>query len=175
MADQDDRWLPPSQGSPPGEEPSEGAPGTRAAPEQPGSGWGAPAPATSATGPEPGSGKAVASLVLGILGLPFLCPLVVPSILALVFGYGARGAYDRWGGQSSNRGMATAGIVLGWIGVAFAVVIVALIIVFAATGDLTRDSDGDDMPDWLDEDENDPRVSLIAPVARAGLRALTGL
>ena len=63
--------------------------------------------------PRATSGKAIASLVLGIIGLtgiPF-----VASLIALVLGYSARTeirAEHQKGGE-----LATAGIVLGWVGV----------------------------------------------------------
>jgi hypothetical protein len=78
--------------------------------------------------------KAIASFVLGVLGLtavPF-----VGSLLALVFGYTARQELDRAASPDEGRGLAIAGIVLGWVGVAtmavavlafFAVMLVALV------------------------------------------------
>jgi hypothetical protein len=76
------------------------------------------------------SGKAIASLVLGVGG--FLIFPVVLSILAIIFGRSAKrdiAARPGLGGE----GMATAGIVLGWIGVALTVVgIVILVLVLAA-------------------------------------------
>ena len=61
--------------------------------------------------PSPGvNGLAVASLVLGILWLYW-----IGSILALVFGYIAkRQIRER---SQGGAGLATAGIVLGWVGV----------------------------------------------------------
>lgn len=56
---------------------------------------------------------AVASMVLGILWL-----WGIGAILALVFGYSAKSQIDRSGGTETGRGMAVAGIVLGWIGIA---------------------------------------------------------
>jgi len=64
------------------------------------------------------SGEAIAALVLGICGLCVL-PLLGP-VLALVFGYRARAEVDRSRGRTGGRGMAVAGIVLGWVGLAFA-------------------------------------------------------
>jgi len=58
-------------------------------------------------------GNAVASLVLGILGItviPFIC-----SILAIILGRASIGDARKRGERSS--GMATAGVILGWIGV----------------------------------------------------------
>jgi hypothetical protein len=57
------------------------------------------------------NGAATASLVFGILGL-LLGPLSIP---ALVLGYRARSAGAR-PGQPPDTGLATAGIVLGWVG-----------------------------------------------------------
>ena len=79
------------------------------------------------------SGKSTAALVLGILGL-VLCPFIC-SILALVFGYQGRREIDASGGRMSGRGNATAGIVLGWIGVAFLVLLVVLIVIGLLAGD----------------------------------------
>lgn len=59
------------------------------------------------------NGLAIASLVLGILWLYW-----IGSILALIFGYRARRQIDESNGAQGGRGLATAGIILGWIGVA---------------------------------------------------------
>ena len=61
--------------------------------------------------------KATTAMVLGIIGL-FCIPFVF-SVLALVLGLQARAEIDRSGGAYRNRGMATAGIVLGIIGLVF--------------------------------------------------------
>lgn len=66
---------------------------------------------------------AIASMVLGIVWI-----YGIGSVLALIFGYQAKAQIDRSGGRESGRGMAIAGIVLGWIGVAG----ILLLIVFAA-------------------------------------------
>ena len=60
--------------------------------------------------PQRTNGMAIASMVLGILWLYW-----IGSILALVFGYVARKQIRERG--EAGGGMATAGIVLGWIGV----------------------------------------------------------
>lgn len=72
-------------------------------------GTGAPAPVTT-------NGFAVASLVLGIVWA-----MGIGSILALVFGYIGKSQIDGSGGTQTGRGLAIAGIVLGWVGVAFIV------------------------------------------------------
>lgn len=69
------------------------------------------------------SGFAVASLVLGILWV-----MGLGSILALVFGYIAKGQIDASGGRQTGRGMAVAGVVLGWVGVAATIVMIVLMI-----------------------------------------------
>src|SRR4030095_17032574 len=58
------------------------------------------------------NGFSIAALALGILWVWW-----VGSILALIFGYVAKSQIDRSHGTESGRGMAIAGIVLGWIGV----------------------------------------------------------
>lgn len=70
------------------------------------------------------NGLAVASLVLGLLWLWWL-----GSVLALVFGYIGKNQIDRSGGHESGRGMAIAGIVLGWIGIATLTLILVLVAV----------------------------------------------
>ena len=69
--------------------------------------------------PPPNNGMAVASMVLGIVGLVMI-PVVGP-ILALVFGYLAKGSIDRSEGREGGRSMAAAGIVLGYVGLALSV------------------------------------------------------
>lgn len=65
---------------------------------------------------------AIAALVCGIV---FGCG--VGSILALVFGYMGRSQIDASGGAQEGRGMAVAGIVLGWIGVG---ILIAYIVIY---------------------------------------------
>jgi uncharacterized membrane protein len=78
----------------------------------------------------PTSGLAVASLVLGVGGLVVL-PLI-GSILAIIFGYMARRDIRQRPDEISGDGVALAGIVTGWIGVAFAVL--GLVVVGAVLG-----------------------------------------
>jgi hypothetical protein len=56
--------------------------------------------------------------------------------LALVFGYKARREIAASGGMQTGRGMATAGIVLGWvwIGIAVTYVVVVIIVAIANSG-----------------------------------------
>ena len=73
------------------------------------------------------NGMAIASMVLGILWLYW-----IGSILALIFGYVAKKQIDTSGGRQGGRGMATAGIVLGWVGVGF----LSLVILIGVVGAL---------------------------------------
>jgi Domain of unknown function (DUF4190) len=75
------------------------------------------------------SGFSIAALVLGILWLYW-----VGSILALIFGYIAKGQIDRSGGTVTGRGMAIAGIVLGWIGVGTLILFIVLIAAGTVSG-----------------------------------------
>jgi uncharacterized membrane protein len=75
------------------------------------------------------SGKAIASLVLGIGG--FLIFPVVLSILAIVFGRSAKREIAERPGLG-GAGLATAGIVLGWIGVALTVIAVLFVVLVVA-------------------------------------------
>ena len=79
-------------------------------------------------GPKSVNGMAVASMVLGILWIYW-----VGSILALVFGYIARKQIDKSSGTQSGRGMAIAGIVLGWVGIGTLAFFVVVAIISAAT------------------------------------------
>jgi len=72
---------------------------------------------------------AIASMVLGIIWLYW-----VGSILALIFGYQAKREIRDSGGRIGGSGMATAGIVLGWIGVGTAVLGLLFAIVASSSG-----------------------------------------
>jgi hypothetical protein len=69
-------------------------------------------------GPSGNSGKAVTALVCGILSIVICGGLVVPAVLAIVFGVQGRREIDSSNGRLTGRGMATAGLVLGIIGLA---------------------------------------------------------
>ena len=73
------------------------------------------------------NGLAIASMVLGIVWI-----YGIGAVLALIFGYQAKAQIDRSGGRESGRGMAIAGIVLGWIGIA-GILLMILIFAVAAT------------------------------------------
>ena len=67
------------------------------------------------------NGYAIASMVLGILWL-----WCVGSLLALIFGYVSLRQIRERG--EAGRGMAIAGIVLGWIGVVLAIILIIVVI-----------------------------------------------
>jgi hypothetical protein len=75
------------------------------------------------------SGTAVASLVFGIL-----CWVMLPfigALLAVVLGHSARSEIRRMPpGTIDGEGMALAGLILGWIHLAFFLAIVAFIFLF---------------------------------------------
>jgi hypothetical protein len=77
------------------------------------------------------NGYAIASMVLGIVWA-----YGVGSVLALVFGYMAKREIRESNDSQGGAGMATAGIILGWIGVAGVVIFtLAIIIIAAASSD----------------------------------------
>jgi len=86
--------------------PPAAAPPPPAAP--PGAAW-QPAPTTY----QRTNGMAIASLVLGVL----FC-FAITGILAVIFGNVALNRIDASQGAEKGRGLAIAGIVLGWIGIA---------------------------------------------------------
>ena len=68
----------------------------------------------------PNSGTAIVSLIFGILGLTFF-PLI-GSIVALITGYSARNEIRESMGTLGGGGMATAGIIMGWVGIGLALI-----------------------------------------------------
>lgn len=73
---------------------------------------------------------ALTSMILGILGIVFTG--ILTGIPAIIFGYSGRRQIAERQPYEDGGGMATAGIVLGWISVAITVLaIIAVIIVFA--------------------------------------------
>jgi predicted acyltransferase len=78
------------------------------------------------------SGLAIASLVTGIGGLTVI-PLL-GSIVAIILGYMARNDIRQRSGQVTGEGMATAGIVMGWIGIGLGVLGLLGIVGFSICG-----------------------------------------
>jgi hypothetical protein len=75
------------------------------------------------------NGLAVAGMVLGILWLYW-----IGSILALIFGYVAKGQIDASNGQQGGGGMAIAAIVLGWVGIGIFLLFLILGVSIASGG-----------------------------------------
>ena len=83
--------------------------------------------------PVPTSGKALASMVLGILG-----GFWITAILALVFGYQARSEIKQAKGHLAGDEMARAGIILGWVYAPFLAIIPIMIVAAIAIPNLLR-------------------------------------
>ncbi|MFJ8745028.1 DUF4190 domain-containing protein [Embleya sp. NPDC127516] len=84
--------------------------------------------------PQPGTnGLAIASMILGIVWIYW-----IGSLLAVIFGHIALAQTERTGQQ--GRGMAIAGVVLGWIGMALLALVIVIVVL---------DSDGHDYSDHL--------------------------
>ncbi|QTE30787.1 DUF4190 domain-containing protein [Pengzhenrongella sicca] len=71
------------------------------------------------------------ALVLGIVSFVLSCGLFT-GIPAIIVGTMAKRAVAE--GQANNRGMAVAGVVLGWISTVLSVLVIVGIIIIAATG-----------------------------------------
>ena len=139
---------PPSSSPPAGQEPPPPPPSPAPYSPPPGAPpptYGAPPPPPNPYGPQfpqqgpyyPGyppqpyvvrktNGFAIASLILGVIWMYW-----VGSILALIFGYIGKNQIDNSNNTQDGRGLAIAGIVLGWIGVA---ALIIFIIAVAASG-----------------------------------------
>ena len=81
-----------------------------------------PAPGQPAGAASQINGLAIASVLVAVLWFAGL-----GAALALVFGYRARGQIKNSAGRQTGSGLATAGIILGWIGIAIVVTVVILI------------------------------------------------
>jgi uncharacterized protein DUF4190 len=82
-------------------------------------------------------GTAVVAMILGIISFTLSCgPLT--GIPALILGYKSRRQIDSDPNRYDGRGMATAGIILGWIGTilcgGFWLVYLVVIVIAAASG-----------------------------------------
>jgi len=83
------------------------------------------------SGQQTTNGLAVTSMILGIVSFAFgLGFLIIPLILAIVFGHIAIGQINR-NPQSTGKGMAIAGLIMGYIGIAIAALFFIVIFAFA--------------------------------------------
>jgi hypothetical protein len=83
--------------------------------------------AAAADPPPPGQPAAAFSQVNGLAIASLLLALLwfagIGAVLALIFGYRARSQIKKSAGTQTGSGLATAGIILGWIGITLPVVI----------------------------------------------------
>ena len=79
---------------------------------------------------EEGKGMAIASLVIGILSVTCCCGGILPSILAVVFGFISKSQ------KKENNGMALAGIILGFVGIVIGIVSLVYLFVSGTYQDL---------------------------------------
>jgi Domain of unknown function (DUF4190) len=71
------------------------------------------------------NGMSVASLVLGIVGVVLFGLFMIPNILAVIFGFVGISQINGAQGTQGGRGLAIAWIVLGFVGIAFFLLVVA--------------------------------------------------
>jgi hypothetical protein len=76
------------------------------------------------------SGLAITSLVFGILSL--CCTAFVPAIVAIICGHISRGQIKKSEGSIGGGGVAMAGLILGYIGLAFSILAVVFWTMFGA-------------------------------------------
>ena len=74
---------------------------------------------TTADAANSNNGMAIASLVMGIIGIPMACSIIVPG-LAVIFGGVAIYQINQSNGSAGGKGMAIAGLICGSIGVVIA-------------------------------------------------------
>ncbi len=72
----------------------------------------------------PANPKAIASLVCGCVGIVVCCSFGIPSLIAVIFGHLAKTEIKNSSGQQGGEGMAVAGLITGYIGLAFGCVTV---------------------------------------------------
>ena len=93
--------------------------------------------------PPPNSGKAIAAMVLGIVGIVGLCFYglgLVAAILAVVFGFLARSEVKRSQGALGGAGMAMAGLVTGFVGIGLFVLGLVVFVLFFVVGNTVQSS-----------------------------------
>lgn len=118
------------------------------------------------------NGLAIASLILGLVGIG------IGHVLALFFGYKAKRQIEHSGGAQRGRGLAIAGIVLGWIGVT---AIVGLLIAWASLRFYWHNEAMEAVEAVIRtqeefESDNPNRISLaFAPLIDRGFEANEGL
>ena len=86
--------------------------------------------------PPPTSGMAIISLISSIAGLTILP--TIGSIIGLILGYMAKRQIVESRGATGGSGLAQAGIIIGWIGIALAMVGICIAAaIFLSAGGIT--------------------------------------
>jgi len=78
--------------------------------------------------PAPTDGKAIASMILGIVSI-FLCLGILSGIPAVILGHLSLSNIRKSMGRLQGNGMATTGLIMGYIGIAFGLLIVPAIVI----------------------------------------------
>ncbi len=68
------------------------------------------------------SGLAIASLVCGIGA--YIIPILIPAIIAVITGHMAKKEIRAGGGTVTGNGMATAGLILGYLNIALFILVI---------------------------------------------------
>jgi hypothetical protein len=127
------QWQQPQWQQPQGDQPSwqqpQGDQPSWQQPQQQQQQWGGGSPQWGGQSPQT-PGSATAALILGICAL-VVCPMICGP-LAIVYGNRAKSEINSSNGRLTGGGLATAGIVLGWIGVAWAVIVILFVIIAVA-------------------------------------------
>src|SRR5262249_50359761 len=108
------------------------APQPVAVPQSQVSPWSQPGVAQPYRVEPPTDGKALASMIFGIVGM--LCFWGVLGIPAVILGHLAKSSISKSMGRLKGEGMATAGLVMGYLNIALGVLIVIAIVVPAVKG-----------------------------------------
>src|SRR5262249_16151894 len=94
--------------------------------------WGQPGAAQPYQVVPPTDGKALASMIFGIVGM--LCFWGVLGIPAVILGHLGKSSISKSMGRLKGEGMATAGLVLGYLNIALGILVVIALVVPAVKG-----------------------------------------
>src|SRR5262249_29549334 len=108
------------------------APQPQAIPQPQASTWSQPGMAQPYRVDPPTAGKALASMIFGIVGM--LCFWGVLGIPAVILGHLAKSSISKSMGRLKGEGMATAGLVMGYLNIALGILVVIAIVVPAVKG-----------------------------------------
>jgi hypothetical protein len=96
-------------------------------PQYPGQAQAYPGQVPYSTAPPPTDAKAIISLILGIVSIAF-CLNIFSGIPAVILGHISLSSIRKSTGRLKGSGLATAGLVLGYIGIAFGLLYIAFLI-----------------------------------------------